>query len=131
MSLKIAVNNRPSTCVTHVRIDGFFAGGNRIFWRQQPSGSGSGGGAKWLCLQEFGMFGNIYQIFLYSSPDGLAWKLENDGNPVQGLQPAPGSPVSRVRTCICERRGRAPAAGARWTIQFVVPRDERDGSDAI
>ena len=40
------------------------------------------------------MFGNIYQIFLYSSPDGLAWKLENDGNPVQGLQPAPGSPVS-------------------------------------
>jgi hypothetical protein len=72
-------------------------GGNRVFWRQEHpshSGPGSGGEAKWLCLQEFGMFGNIYQIFLYSSPDGLAWKLENDGKPVQGLQPAPGAPVS-------------------------------------
>lgn len=66
--------------------DGVSGGGNRVFWKASSG--------EWFCLQELGMFGSTYQIFLYTSQDGLAWKLENSGKPVHGLQPAPGAPVS-------------------------------------
>ena len=67
---------------------GISGGGNRVFWKEP------GLPQKWLSLQEFGMNGDTYQIFLYSSTNGLAWKLENGGKPVRGLQPVPGAPVS-------------------------------------
>jgi hypothetical protein len=88
--------------------DGLSGGGNHVFWNEL-------GQNKWLSLQEFGMFGNIHPILLYSSHDGLAWKLETKGKPVSALQPVAGAPVSgpafastegELHNC-CGREGQA------------------------
>jgi hypothetical protein len=86
-------------------------GGNRVFWKKP-------GENKWLSLQEFGMFGRTYQIFLYSSQDGLAWKLENGGKPVSGLQPVAGAPVSGPAFASIEGVLRPKGADGRYSLWY-------------
>ena len=91
---------------------GMSGGGNRVFW-QEPTGE-----RKWHMLQELGMFGRTYQIFLYSSMNGLAWKLENGGKPVRGLQPVPGAPVSGPAFASIEGELRPRGPDGRYSLWF-------------
>ena len=60
--------------------DGATYYGNRVAWTE-PDGS-------WRMLQEVGP--SIWQIYLYASDDGAAWRLLNDGRPLASLQPHAG-----------------------------------------
>lgn len=50
--------------------------GNRVVWKE---------GAAWKMLQE-AMAASLWQIYLYTSSDGLAWSIGNSGNPLSTLQ---------------------------------------------
>lgn len=56
--------------------------GNRVVWQE------AGGGSSWKMLQE-AMAGGLWQIFLFSSADGLAWAVDNGGAPLSTLQVHP------------------------------------------
>lgn len=51
--------------------------GNRVVWRE--------GGDTWLMLQE-AMAQGAWQIYLFTSVDGLVWSIENGGAPLSTLQ---------------------------------------------
>lgn len=51
--------------------------GNRVVWRE--------GASSWKMLQE-AHNGTIWQIYLYTSSDGLSWSIGNSGNPLTTLQ---------------------------------------------
>ena len=54
--------------------------GNRVVWVEGPT--------RWLMLHE-AMSGDLWEIFLYSSSDGLTWQIDNGGAPLRSLQVHP------------------------------------------
>ncbi len=60
--------------------------GNRVVWTE----GGGGSSLRWLMLQEVmcaeGGAGGPWQIFLYSSVNGIHWQLQNGGAPLKSLQ---------------------------------------------
>lgn len=53
--------------------------GNRVVWLE---------GATWKMLQEAGP--SVWEIYYYTSSDGLTWSIQNSGNPLTTLQVAAG-----------------------------------------
>jgi sucrose-6-phosphate hydrolase SacC (GH32 family) len=70
--------------VSHDKPAGFVGWGNRVFWRE---------GAAWRSLQELATASG-WHIWLYSSRDGRAWRLENSGRQVHGLEAVAGGTAS-------------------------------------
>jgi len=76
--------------------------GNRVVWTEDVSSSSSSSSSatQWFMLQEImcspGASGGPWQIFLFTSSNGLQWRLLNDGAPLQSLQLHPDGMCVRL-----------------------------------
>ena len=78
--------------------------GNRVVWTEDGSSSSSSSSSssatQWFMLQEImcspGASGGPWQIFLFTSSNGLQWQLLNDGAPLQSLQLHPDGMCVRL-----------------------------------
>eukprot|EP00035_Acanthoeca_spectabilis_P026642 m.463583 g.463583 ORF g.463583 m.463583 type:complete len:384 (+) comp23094_c0_seq1:13-1164(+) len=57
--------------------------GNRAFWQESPT--------EWKLLQEVGVKGGVWEVFLYTGKDPFSFVVANGGLPLSDLQRHPGS----------------------------------------